>query len=203
MDSPNYLSCFVLSIAALGCCEQPKSSPPKTASTSEPATTASAPASTAAPKAEPPLTPEGSLSPAEAKDAQRKERAGRDLAFQTQPIDVEWARPVEAKLGAAFANLENGIVLASVECRKTLCRLEFKHPTSALDRLERNSGTTVMSRISNAISEDDGYLGQHETAVYSNETETQTTYYVSRNHYTLPDSAGVAVARPKVKPGSR
>ncbi len=189
---------LVLSFASLAGCDQVKSTPPKTGSVSEPATTASEPESTGEPTAEAPLIPEGSLSPDQAKEALRKERAGRDLAFQTQPIDVEWARPVEAKLTAAFTNMENGSVLKSVECRKTLCRLEFTHSPDGLDT---DPGKTVMSGISRAISEDDGYMGQREYASY-HDAETQTTFYVSRNHYALPDAAGVVVARPKVKLGS-
>src|SRR5262245_6648294 len=145
---------FVLSFAPLAGCEQVKSNPPKTGSISEPATTTSEPESTAEPTAPEAPIPEGSLSQAEAKEALRKERAGRDLALQTQPIDVEWARGVEGKLTAAFANLENGSVLKSVECRKTLCRLEFTHSSNGPSA---QFGRTVKSRVLDAVSEDDGY----------------------------------------------
>jgi hypothetical protein len=82
--------------------------------------------------------------------------------------------------------------LVSVECRRTLCKLEL------LD-VGRNS-SKVKHAFAKAIVTEDGFLGSFSHTGFSTRDGSPATAYVSRNHYSLPDKDGKIVEQPKVKP---
>jgi hypothetical protein len=181
------------SLLALFACEQTKSGRSPTDTTSQAETQVPISEPTSEPTPAP--TPEDSRSPEERQRSINAERTAIDSTFQAQPIDVEWARRVEGKLAAAFADRKDGVILSSAECRKTLCRIQI----TGLNDVSASVAGTVKTRLGSAVEEEDGYFGGYSTATYSNESDPETTFYVSRNHYKLPNSAGVVEELPRTK----
>ena len=71
------------------------------------------------------------------------DRLRADLRFDVEPIDSEWAAPVENRLETYLSNAAAEFSTVTIECRSATCRIVFEH----LSRLGISEHQSLMSSV--------------------------------------------------------
>jgi hypothetical protein len=108
------------------------------------------------------------------------------LAFEKEGRQNPWASGQEAALRSATSKIPDA-TLRAIECKTTVCRLEFSH-TSAMTVL------TIGQRLTVAVSMDDGSpLKSFGSKVEADAVKRTTVAWLTRDGYAQPRADGTPV----------
>ena len=160
---------LVISVALYGCSEKQGTVNPEPA-----AATHAQPAVTAEPTT--PEAPPGEAGPAV---------NGFAVAFGKEARELPWAAEQEAALTSATSKIADA-TLRGVECRKTVCRLEFSHSNG-------KSMQTFGKQLVVALMSVGPSLRSFGKSLESDEAKLTTTAWLTRDGYAPPKADGTPV----------